>query len=229
MASKKPPSKQLTLFDIGLDAPIAKPARHLKLPQASHSATEVTPEVRHVGTIEILGPIGRSEHRQVPGPFEKESYRLYLRLLAEVRSLSVRTAYATFLVVALVIFGAKIDKTILHFLEVRAISHGLIVGVVGWGTVLLASYTLMRAAFTFKKKRDSGAFYQGVLRFSSNPFLTVFGTISTVVYIAAVSGAILLTLILAKAQMVEVVIFILKNLQMVIFIGPWDTKTIPLQ
>jgi hypothetical protein len=39
-------------------------------------------------------------------------------------------------------------------------------------------------------------------------------------------GFILLTLILANVQMVELVIFILQNLQKILFIGPWDTKTI---
>jgi hypothetical protein len=85
------------------------------------------------------------------------------------------------------------------------------------------------AAFAMSKKRQSGAFYQRVLRFSSNPLADITGRISTIVYVSAVAGAILLTLTLnlAMHQMFDVITFILRNLHKIIFIGPWQTEVIP--
>jgi hypothetical protein len=225
MVPKTSPSTQLTLFDQGLNAPIvqpAKPRRH-KSP-AKPAPTDIVEEVRHVDRVEILRPGDRPREPE-PSPFERESYRLYVQLAREVRGLSIKTATATSLVLALVIFGAQIDKTILRFLELRTVNNAIVVGLVGWITIALATYTLARAAFMLKKKVDCGVFYQRVLHFSSNPVVRFLATFGIAVYLALMIGAIVLTLILAKQQMLDLVWFIVRNFPHV-FIGPWHTETI---
>jgi hypothetical protein len=222
MATKgMPPGNQLSLFDLGLAAPATLPVRRRRS-QAAKRASPV--EEVPVNRIEILRPEERPKEPE-PSAFEQESYKLYLMLSREVRSLSIRTGGATLLIVALVIFGAQFDKAILRFLEIRAINQSLVVGVVGWITIMLAAYTLARAAFALKKKRDCGVFYQRVLHFSSNPILRALAMVGTAAYVALVIGAIVLTLILARHQMFDLVWFILRNSQRA-FIGPWNTEVI---
>jgi hypothetical protein len=223
MASKKTlPGTQLSLFDQGLDAPATAPRK--RKPAAKRAETAVVEEVRHVDRIEIIQP--REAKEPPASAFEQDSYKLYLQLAHEVRGLSIKTATATFVVVALVIFGAQIDKTILRFLELRTVNHTLVVGVVGWITIAMAIYTLARAAFMLKKNHDCGVFYQRVLHFSSNPIMRFLAKLGTAIYAALVIGALALTLILAKQQMLDVVWFIVSNFQHAL-IGPWHTETIP--
>ena len=224
MATKaKPPSTQLTLFDHGLDAPTAAPVRRRRQEVAKRAHDVVVEEVQQANRVEILRPEDRPKEPE-PSPFERESYKLYLLLSREVRSLSIKTGGATLLIVALVMFGAQFDKAVLRFLEIRAVNHSLVVGVIGWLTIMLATYTLARAAFALKKKRDCGVFYQRVLHFSSNPVMRFLAMVGTAAYVALVVGAIVLTLILARHQMLDLVGFILRNMQHA-FIGPWQTET----
>jgi hypothetical protein len=226
MATKaKPPSAQLTLFDNGLDAPIAAPVRRRRREVVKRAQDVVVEEVQQANRVEILRPEDRPKESE-PSPFERESYKLYLLLSREVRSLSIKTGGATLLIVALVMFGAQFDKAVLRFLEIRAVNHSLVVGVIGWLTIMLATYTLARGAFALKKKCDCGVFYQRVLHFSSNPFMRFIAMVGTAAYAALVVGAIVLVLILARHQMLDLVWFILRNMQHA-FIGPWQTETFP--
>ena len=225
-SNRRPPGTQLTLFDQGLDAPATAPAPRKRKAAAKRTGTAIVEEVRHVDRVEIIQP--RQGKESPATAFEQESYKLYLLLSREVRGLSFKTATATFLVVALVIFGAQIDKTILRFLELRNVNHNLVVGVVGWITVAMAVYTLARAGFMLKKKHACGVFYQRVLHFSSNPIMRVLARLGTAIYVALVIGAIALTLILAKQQMLDLVWFIVRNFQQTL-IGPWHTETVPVK
>jgi hypothetical protein len=215
---------QLTLFDHGLNAPVTQPDARKSKPQRKTAETAVVEVVRQVDRIEIIQP-GTDKERPATA-FEQESYRLYLQLAREVRGLSIKTATATSIVVALVIFGAQIDKTILRFLELRAVNHTLVIGVVGWITVAMATYTLARATFMLKKKHDCGVFYQRVLHFSSHPIMLLLSKLGTAIYVGLVIGAIALTLILAKQQMLDLIWFIIRNFRHA-FIGPWQTEIIP--
>jgi hypothetical protein len=224
MASKENPRvTQLTLFDLGLDAPAAPPLRKRRKPPAKKAEAVVVDQVRHVDRIEIIPPANQPKQ---PDPFECESYKLYLQLSKDVRGLTVKTATATAVVVALVMFDAQIEKTILRFFELRAINRSFVVGVVGWITVAFAVYTLFHAAYAMKKKHDCGVFYQRVLHFSSNPLIRLISQLGTAFYVGLVVGAIVLTLILAKPQMIDLIWFILRNFQKML-IGPWRTEVLP--
>jgi hypothetical protein len=228
MATKTKPSTQLSLFDQGLDAPavpVAKPPRRSRLAVAGADTTASAEAVRHVDRIEVIPPDADHRRDRKPSPFEEESYKLYLQLARDVRSLSMKTALATFGVVALVIFGAQIERTVLRLIELRHISQSLMIGVVGWIAVTIAGYTLGRAAFVLKKKHDCGVFYQGVLHFSSNPVMRFVAKLGTALYVGLVAGAIILTLILARQEMIDLIWFIARHFPRAV-IGPWDTRTI---
>ena len=224
MPSKKnPPGTQLTLFEQGLDAPAAPPIGKRRKSPAKKVEAVAVEEVRHVDRIEIIRP---AEQPKEPHPFERESYKLYLQLSKDVRGLTVKTATATAVVVALVMFDAQVEKTILRYFELRAINRSLVVGVVAWIAVAFAVYTLFRAAYAMKKKHDCGVFYQRVLHFSSNPLIRLISQLGTTIYVGLVVGAIVLTLILAKPQMIDIIWFIIRNFQQML-IGPWRTEVLP--
>jgi hypothetical protein len=225
MATKKRdlPQTQLTLFDRGLEAPETMPTRR---PRSKRVVAPVVEEVRSVDKVEILQPRDRPREPE-PSAFERESYKLYLQLALEVRGLSIKTATAT-LVVALVVFGAQIDRTIFGLLELKAVNHTIVVGVVAWITIAMAAYTLVRGAFALKKKHDCGVFYQRVLHFSSNPIMRLLATLGMAVYVGLVIGAIVLTLILARQEMLDLVWFIVRNFHRSL-IGPWETELLPVK
>jgi hypothetical protein len=89
--------------------------------------------------------------------------------------------------------------------RIGVISETIIVGVLGWCSVLWGVATLFQAAFA-----------------------DVLGQIRTIVYVVAVAGAILLSLILARHQMLQLVTFIFKGLLNLASTGPWETTVTPV-
>jgi hypothetical protein len=226
MSLQHPPKgQQLSLFENGLDAPAAK----FRAPRRGRRPTTQTLIEARAETVEVLEPsdIKGPRNPQTPDPFEKESYELYLKLRREVRSLSTMTAIFSFLLVAVVLLGATIQEASLGVFKVGAISETIVVGVLGWCSVLFGCATLYQAAFAAQKKRHSGLFYQRVLRFHDSPFADFAGNVRTIVYVGTVIGAILLAVVLARAQMLYLVHFILRGVLNILFIGPWETTVHP--
>jgi hypothetical protein len=48
------------------------------------------------------------------------------------------------------------------------VRRDILIGLIGWLTLLAAEYTLIRAFYTLRKEMDCGLFYQRVLQLSDN-------------------------------------------------------------
>jgi hypothetical protein len=221
--------RQLLLFEPEALPKIAAPisaSRDIGRPEPEILRPAASPFEDRLMTARLLPP--NSDSPIGPTPFEKESYELYLKTRREVRGLSTTTAVFTFLLVAVVLLGARIQEISVGLFKIGAISETIVVGVLGWCSVLWGIGTLFQAAFAAYKKQQCGLFYQRVLRFYPSPFADVLGQIRTIVYVIAVAGAILLSLILARHQMLHLVTFIIKGLLNLASMSGWETTVTPV-
>lgn len=212
----KKSTHQLSLFDAGLDAPVGD-LKALATPRLSEQ--EIISPATEVAL--FVTPIAREFHKTDhadPGPFEKASYDLYLKLKAETYALSKTTGLLATVLVAVVFLGV-VPEIGIGLFRVGSLSRHVLVGLLGWLTILSASYTLVRAAYMVRKKIDSGLFYQHVLQFSGSVAVRIINRFLGVLFVLAFLGVIVLTLIIAREEMVKLVLFLVR--EFLFLFDPW--------
>ena len=121
--------------------------------------------------------------------------------------------------VAVVFLEVRIPEIGVGLFKVGSLSRDVLVGLVGWLTLLGAGYTLMLAAYMMRKKVNSGLFYQRVLQFSGNAIVRTINRFFDILFIAAFLGIIALTWIIARVEMLNLVDFILR--EFLLLFNPW--------
>lgn len=227
--AKKPKTvhkDQLSLFDLGLEGPAVTGRVTLNtlstIPTVELIATDVERPVRVIS----------SEHFEVhppappePSPFEKASYELYLRLKGETYGLAKTTSILAIVLVAVVFLDVQIPEAGFGFFKVGSLPRHILVGLIGWLTLLSGGYTLIRAAYMMRKKVDCGLFYQRVLEFSNNAFIRFVHRFLDVLFVTLFSGIIALTWIIAGTEMINLVDFIAR--EVLLLRDPWRPTVTP--
>ena len=98
----------------------------------------------------------------------------------------------------------------------------MLVGLLGWLTILCAGFTLIRAFYTLRKKFDCGLFYQRVLEFSDNVIVRFVHRFFESLFVASFVSIIVLTWIIAHDEMLGLVLFMIDEVRMLF--NPWRPK-----
>jgi hypothetical protein len=154
-----------------------------------------------------------------PAPFEQATYEPYLRARSETRGLAKATAVSATILVSVVILGLQVEEAAFGLFKVGSLKRNILVGLIGWFTLLSASYTLILAAYTAQKKRQSGPFYQQVLQLSGHPLLKLGDQVAAIVFVGVFLAVISLTIIVARDDMIKLVDFIIREI--LLFLDPW--------
>lgn len=215
---------QLSLFDIGLDAPAPDAAKSGNVTSSPQS--KLLPALRQVPTAPAkLIEVDASALTEpcTPSAFEKASYDLYLKAKTETH-ISARTTGALVLILlALVFLNVQVAEAGLGFIKIGAVKTHIVIGVTAWLT-LLSAKTLIRAAYMIKKKLDCGLFYQMVLQFSDNILVRAILRFFDILFVAIFIAIIMLTLIIAYDEMYDVVKFIIHEVASLS--DPWHAKLV---
>jgi hypothetical protein len=101
----------------------------------------------------------------------------------------------------------------------------VLVGLVGWLTLLAAFNTLIRAAYMIRKKLDCGIFYQRVLQFSGSSIVCFVSRFFDFLFVATFIAIIALTAIIAWVEMIKLVDFIVR--EFLFLFNPWRPTIYP--
>ena len=211
---------QLTLFDLGLDA-----SATVKSPKSLQKRNVQAEIVRPLSDDAFSNRRILEFARDEPSPFEKASYDLYQKLRRETAWLARTTFLFEILLVAVVFFGIQIQEIGFGAFKVNSVNRQVLVGVIGWSTLLAAGLTLLRAFHSEQKRRQSGLFYQRVLIFSSNPIVRLATRFLNGLFVSILIAFIALTWILAQEEMLNLISYIFQKLTLLN--NPWKTTVHP--
>jgi hypothetical protein len=208
---------QLSLFDAGLNAPATTRVvgRH-RTPKQEILSPE---PVYDSGLSTRISAQFRTPHSTEPSPFEKASYELYLKLKSEVNASARTTGVLAMILVAVVFLRVPIPEIGVGLFRVDSLSRDVLVGLVGWLTLLSALNTLIRAAYMIRKKLDCGLFYQRILQFSGNSIIRFVSRFFDFLFVATFLAIIALTTIVAWVEMIKLVDFIIR--EFLFLFNPW--------
>jgi hypothetical protein len=213
---------QLSLFDVGLELPTSERAltsvAELEIVRWSRPASTATLKTIDLDLRSISEPAE-------PSPFERASYDLYLKSKVDTHTSARTTGALVLILLALVFLDVQISEAGFGFLKIGSIKRDVIIGVVGWLTLLSAAKTLIRAGYMLRKKLDCGLFYQRVLQFSANWFIRSALRFFDILFVVIFLALIVLTLIIARVEMVNVVAFILR--EFMFLFDPWHPRLVP--
>jgi hypothetical protein len=217
-------TRQLTLFDSGLDAPPSAVPRRRR-PSVPPAEPEIIPPEPRPATIRAA-PFRRGEVEsdgREPAPFEKASYDLYLLRKAEARNYTQTAAVLLVILLFVAVLRIQPLEAAFSIIKFVGVPIAYFVGVLGWATLLYTCFALQSAAQAALKKRQCGLFYQRVLRFSDSPLTKWIEPLLTTLYTCCMLGAIALTFIVAGSEMLELIKHILVGVLNIFRIGPWQT------
>ena len=226
MPSKITDNSQLSLFDRGLNAPPSGgPVRRRRRSAAKYEPEILPASDPRPGPVAATPiPLGaRSSDAREPAPFEQASYELYLRSKTETTSLTKSTFVLLVILILIAVLGVQVQEALFGLVKFGSLPRDILVGVLGWATLLSTLFTAQRAAYTAQKERQCGLFYQRVLRFPSDGIAKIGEPVLVTAYVCCLAASILLTLIVARQEMVALLWFIARGILNMIFIGPWET------
>lgn len=209
---------QLSLFETSPDVGYDKPP----------VVVERTPVVQAIprprqGFVGRLNP-GNTTIVQ-PNPFERTAYELYQKARAEARNLSNATGVLIVALVSVAILDVQVQEAAIGFFKFGSVKQNVLVGLLGWLTILAAIWTLFRSAYASQKHRQSGEYYQLVMRFSHNPLWGFCERIIGNLFVAAHLGIIALAIVIARHEMIGLIDFIFRGLLMLN--DPWRAVVTP--
>lgn len=223
MAKKsKDRHKDQLSFDLGPDQPLEPIRRGRSMVIAHKPDRQDASDIAVISDSRIeLQPPSPIE----PTPFEKASYELYQRLKSETYALAKTTSFLAIVLIAVVFLGVQIPEAGFGLFKVGSLKHHILVGLIGWLTLLSAGYTLVRASFMMRKKVHCGLFYQRVLEFSSNAIIRVAHRFLDILFVTLFAGIIALTWIVAGGEMMNLVAFIIHEI--LLLRDPWRPTITP--
>jgi hypothetical protein len=224
-------SRQLTLFDGGLDAPpeVVPPAPSLTQARSidirGPVEAEIVPaEPPPVAALAATEPLQEARAQDLePTLFEKANYDRYQALKAEAGAYTRMGAILLVGLFFVAVLRVQPQEALLSIFKFTGVPFAYVIGVFGWATTVYMCFGLYSEAKAEMQKRRCGPFYQRVLRFSDSEIATCISRSLSAAYIISVLGAIGITWVVAGSEMLKLAADIVIGILNMFRIGPWET------